>query len=392
MYRIIFILTVFIVFIMNFIIPANSFAQQEEQREMSSEKMLRAKILHIKEITPKVPKWQQRSGQPDQFIEATRLVDVQIIGGEFDGQVLHVRHEEIENTPFNIHIEEGDQVLIWAIVEDGKIANAYIADYARDRYLKFLVGAFILLLAVMGGKKGVKAIITLALTALAIIYILLPLMLKGYNPIALTVLISAAVTVVTFIIIGGLTRKTLTAVVGTVVGVIIAGLLAYYIGTLVQLSGISDEDAQMLMYIPQSIDFDFKGLLFAGMMIGALGAVMDVGISIASAMDEIKKANPQLGAISLAKSGMNVGRDIMGTMANTLILAYTGGAIPMLLLFMAYDTPALKIINMEFIATEIVRAMAGSIGLILAVPVTAVVGGVLLGQQKLSFNKSEKKH
>lgn len=144
---------------------------------------------------------------------------------------MQVRHEEIENTPFNIHVEEGDQVLVWAIIENGKIADAYIADYARDRYLKFLVGAFILLLAVMGGKKGIKAIITLALTALAIMYILLPLMLKGYNPIALTVLISAAVTVVTFIIISGFTRKTLIAVVGTVVGVIIAGLLAYYVGT-----------------------------------------------------------------------------------------------------------------------------------------------------------------
>lgn len=134
----------------------------------------------------------------------------------------------------------------------------------------------------------------------------------------------------------------------------------------------------MLMFIPQQTGFDFRGLLFAGIIIGALGAVMDVSMSISSAMDEIKQVSPGLPRRALIQSGMNVGSDLMGTMSNTLILAYTSGSLPMLLLFFAYDTPLIKIVNLEFIATEIVRALAGSLGLIMAIPITAVAGGYIL--------------
>ncbi len=155
-------------------------------------------------------------------------------------------------------------------------------------------------------------------------------------------LISIAITIVTIFVIGGINSKSIAAIIGTSSGVLIAGIIAYIVGSQVRLTGLSAEEATMLMYIPQGIDFDFRSLLFSGIILGALGAIMDVGMSISSSIEEIHNANQSLTTKELFNAGMNVGKDIMGTMTNTLILAYTGSSIPLLLLFMAYETSMIK--------------------------------------------------
>lgn len=234
---------------------------------------------------------------------------------------------------------------------------------------------------VVGALKGLKAIVTLTITIAIIIKILLPLILMGYNPLWVSIISCAAIITITLIIVSGPNRKTLSAIIGTSGGVIAAGAIAMFVGTLSKLTGLGDEEAQMLVFIPQQIELDFKGLLFAAILIGTLGAVMDVGMSIASSMNEIEKAKPDITSRQLIKSGMNIGRDIMGTMSNTLILAYTGGSLHLMLLLMAYDIPFIEIINQDIIATEVVRAISGSIGLVLSIPLTAVIAGTL-GRQR----------
>jgi len=155
------------------------------------------------------------------------------------------------------------------------------------------------------------------------------------------------------------------------------------------LSGLSHEETQLLLYIPQGIEFNFKGLLFAGIVIGALGAVMDVGMSVASSMFEIKAVSPQISRGDLFRSGMNVGRDIMGTMTNTLILAYLGSSTPLLLLFYAYQISPERILNLDTIVTELVRAFSGSIGLISAIPLTALIATFLVGREEGSEETSK---
>ena len=163
-----------------------------------------------------------------------------------------------------------------------------------------------------------------------------------------------------------------------------AGFLAYLVGNIAKLTGLGDDESQMLLYIPQNIDFNYKGLLFAGIIIGTLGASMDMGMSIASAMHEVREANPKIKRGALIKAGMNIGRDVMSTMTNTLILAYAGGSLQMLLLYMAYDIPFLDIINRDVIASEVVRALAGSIGIIFTIPITALATGFLSEDKKPS--------
>ena len=172
-------------------------------------------------------------------------------------------------------------------------------------------------------------------------------------------------------------KKTLAAIAGTTGGFIIAGTLSYISGKMVNLSGFDSEEATMLRFIPQTISFNFQGILFAGIIIGALGAIMDVAMSIASSMDELHQQKPLINFKEHFRSGINIGKDIIGTMSNTLILAYTGSSIPLMLLFVAYQMPIIRVINLDIIATECVRALSGTIGLAVTIPITVLCSALL---------------
>lgn len=249
----------------------------------------------------------------------------------------------------------------------------------RGRSLLLLLAVFAVLTVIVGGMQGVRTIFTVTLTAGSVIWILLPALLAGYEAVPTTVAVASLVTVVALGSTAGVSAKTLTAIIGTTGGVVAAGVLAVVASDAAQIVVFELEDIQMLAELPDGTSLDYEGVLFAGMIIGALGAVMDVGMSIASAVAELKRVNPHLGVSELVVSGMNVGRDIMSTMANTLILAYTGGAFPLLLFFMAHGTPLGRIMNAEAVTVEIIRMMAGSVGLVLCIPITALAAGVLIG-------------
>ncbi len=304
-------------------------------------------------------------------------VEIKILNGPFRDQEISVYHITGGNPSYDIIVEPGDKVLLEAEVVEGELVSAYIADHIRDTFIYLLIGLFVLLVLLIGGKSGLRSLLSLLITVILIAQVFLPLLFRGYQPLLLAVLLSVLSIIITMIIIGGMNRKTLAAIIGTASGVLVAGVLAYAFGNLTKLTGLSHEETQMLMYIPQETQFNYQGLLFAGIMIGALGAVMDVGMSVASSMFEIKKVSPQISLWDLFRSGMNVGRDIMGTMTNTLILAYLGSSTPLLLLFYAYNVPIQRILNLDTIGTELVRAFSGSIGMVAAIPLTALVAAWL---------------
>jgi len=337
------------------------------------------KELYEKAEVKKVDTISQESGESGFFQE--QLVTVKVLSGKYKGQVFEARNTLSGSPGWDIEVNPGDRVLLYISEENEEVSEVYISDMARASYVNYLVIAFILVLILIGGLKGIKSLLALGLTVLAIYKILLPAILKGSSPLVVTILVLAVVTFLTMFIIGGLTRKSMAATLGTIGGVMIAGLLAILVGDLAYLSGFATEESRMLLFI-DGFEVDMQGLLFAGIIIGALGATMDVAMSIASAIDEVRKANPNLNTWQLIGAGMNVGRDIMGTMTNTLILAYAGGALPLLLLYMAYNTPGMRIFNSELIATEIVRAIVGSIGLVCCVPITASISGVLSKKSK----------
>lgn len=302
-----------------------------------------------------------------------RDFEIQVLNGKYKGSRVVVKEMVDEAMLFYDKTEVGKSVVLQYQEEDNKINDAHIVVGRKDDTLKQVVILFLISIIVVGGLKGIKSLISLVITIVLILKLLLPKLLIGGNPLFWTVIVSVIITVISIIIISGFNKKSLASILGTTFGTIFAGLIAYYYGNAMSLTGAAFEEAKFLMFTPQNVVFDFKGLLFSGIVLGSLGAVMDVSMSIASSIIEIEKANPKLSVVSVFNSGMNIGKDIMGTMTNTLILAYTGTAIYLMLLMMSYDTPMVSILNNDLVVTEILRALSGTIGLIFTIPITAIL-------------------
>lgn len=303
--------------------------------------------------------------------------DVLIKDGPLKGETIKVINTMDQNLAYDIELFEHREIYVFiAYDDDGNVDHGLVYRYRRDKYLLILGLIFLVLMVVVGGAKGVRTLITLSLTLVGIFYMLTGIA-RGGNPIILSMVVCSIIAVVTMFLVTGFNQKAVSAIVGTLGGVLVSGVIAVIVSDYAVLTGLGTTEAQMLMFSQQHIEFDFTSILFASILLGTLGAVMDVCMSIASAINEITEANPFMSTKDLFHSGMNIGKDIMGTMANTLILAYAGTSIFLILVFMMNDIPAFDIINMDAIATEVVRALGGTIGLILSIPLTAYVAAIL---------------
>lgn len=313
-----------------------------------------------------------------------QIVTLKVISGKYKGKIFTIKNETVGNYAYDIVLKKGDKVSVYIREQNGHI-DVFILDYIRENYILYLTVFFLVLLILVGRAKGVKAILTLIFTIFVVIKILLPAILLGYNAIFVTIVLSTIIILFSMFTIAGINNKSISAVIGTIGGVLLAGFIAYFIENKMGLTGFSsDEIAELMMNIPQQIDF--KNLLFPGIVLGALGAIMDVSISIASAVDELSQVNKNLTVKELFSAGMNIGRDIIGTMVNTLILAYAGSAIAMFFLFVMYQSSLNEIINLDIVANEIIRSLAESSGLIISVPLTALVASILIKKDKLNSN------
>lgn len=309
------------------------------------------------------------------------LVSIRLTSGPEAGKVVDTFNFVSTHSAYEIKVNPGDKVIV-AVTHDLGKTSYYVSDFDRFDYVYVLGGLFVLALIVFGGFIGAKSVFVIAFSVLLIFkFFIGQVLAHQYSLTLLTLAVAAVIAMATQIVISGLSKKTLAAVLGTIGGVAIAGLLSMASIKLMHLTGLDSEEA-MLLKASTLANIDFQGVLFAGMVFGALGAVMDVTISIASAVYEVKSVQPAIRFKELVRAGMNVGRDIMGTMSNTLILAYAGSALPLMLLIASQqNAPMLKILNLNLIVTEFARALTGSIGLICAIPLTAMIAAVLLNRE-----------
>lgn len=326
--------------------------------------------------------------------EKVQVVTVEITEGDYIGEEFtteYVLSYDIDGKILAYELEEGDEVTVQIIEETDGTTSATVLDVVRAPYIAIMFVLFLTIVIIVGGKKGFKAILGLIFTILLIYFIMIKGIFKGDHAIKNSVITSIIVIVGTFIIIGdGINKKILTAAIGTFGGVISAGIFALIFNNLAKLTG-AGEDAIQLSINMTAINFNFRQLLFAGIIVSALGACMDVGMSIASSLDEIKMKNPDITWQELFKSGMNIGRDVIGTMTNTLILAYVGGSLNLILLFMASNMDLYEILNKETIAEQIISAIAGSIGVVCTVPITSFVYSILNRDRVIYKKTSENK-
>lgn len=312
----------------------------------------------------------------------SQTIQVKVMNGPYKGQTATI--ENYLSAQFNVYAKAGTRIMLRATVyEDGPNFSVY--NYDRSNLLWGVIGLFMILLCVIGGKKGISALLSLVITLLVVIKVLLPLLLKGFPTLTTTIGVIAFTTIVSFILIDGINRKTCSATAGTILGVILAGGLAHLVGTLGHIGGYQMQEAESLYLIAGSNGgVQITNLLTAGILIASLGAVMDVAMSIASSIHEIHQVNPTLTSFQLFRSGMNIGKDAMGTMANTLILAFTGASLNLMLMIYSYGIPYAQLINTDSIAIEVIRGIAGSIGIVLTVPIVALISSRIEANQTVN--------
>lgn len=298
-------------------------------------------------------------------------------GQEFES--LHLVQLKIDS----MGLKKGDNVITMLEIENNQVKSVNILEYDRRDYIWVLTGIFFISIIILGRMTGLRSLAGLMISVLVIAFYFIPTTVKGNSPVIAAVITCFIATVATFMCMGGFKKKYMAALFGTLGGVSVAAIFSYVFTYAMRLSGSMEHDIRILS-LEMGDSFDFRGLLLAGIMIGALGAVMDVAVSIASAQSELCEAGSVDSVESLFKSGIVIGRDIMGTMTNTLVLAYVGGSLPLLMLITLQKTdyPFLKIVNFDLIATEILRSLCGSLGLVFTIPLTAGAAAFLMRKKK----------
>ena len=271
-------------------------------------------------------------------------------------------------------------IVMQSVAGETTIASVYSQD--REWVIYIFALLYLLALCIIGGKQGIKGCLGLIFTFFCVIFVYLPLVYLGYSPFWSAVFICFLTTLVTMYLIGGPTKKTCAATLGTLTGVVLAGISAWCFSKASGISGYNVSDIETLMTLWNTNRIQVGGLLFSGLLISCLGAVMDVAMSISSAIDEIYKQNSSLTRKELFKAGMRVGRDMMGTDSNTLILAFAGSSVSALLLDYAYDLPYQQIINSNNIGIAIMQGLAGSFGIVLSVPLTVLICTILFHRKE----------
>ena len=301
--------------------------------------------------------------------------------GQYTGQSL-LAHNYI-GPLYGSPLKVGDPVTVLISTYSDGTVSATIYEYNRVWILAGVILAFLLVTVLVGGKTGAKSLLGLGLTVLCLIGILLPALIRGAATVPATFFTCAYVAVVCFTLLSGVDKKSLCAMAGTIAGMALAMAFGMAAQALGRLDGLRLSDVEPLLQLRQTgTPIGLRGLLTAGIIIGALGAVMDVAMSISSALWELKTVHPGLTPRELWRSGMNIGRDMVGTMTNTLILAFLGGSFTLILYLYSLELPIHELLSSAYLSIEVISGIASSVGVILAVPLTAAVASILFGAKK----------
>ena len=319
--------------------------------------------------------------KPEPWSEGLRLgaqlLEVELLSGPYRGRILETPN--YLSAYANVDCSVGTRVIVRLDYDDaGEPYIVSVPNYDRGIVLLGMVGVFALLLLLLGGKKGLMALLGLAYTLAGIWFLLIPAILRGLPSIPCAVAVCALTAVASLLMLTGCSRKTLCAALGCVCGVAAAGLFAWAVGKITPIGGFNMAEAEDLVLRAYDADLEIRGLLISGILIAALGAVMDVAMSISSDCWELREVDPKISSGRLFRSGMNIGRDAMGTMANTLILAFAGASLNTLLLFQVYGYPLIQILNSDSMAVELIQSVAGSVGILLTVPLVALFSARLM--------------
>lgn len=315
---------------------------------------------------------------------ATQQVEVyhlRFLSGAFKNQTRDVVGE-VGSNPYGLQPRAGDKVVVHIQpAADGSPAF-FLESYDRRAAVIALVVLFLLTLIGLMGWQGVKVAFSIGLSLVLIGWVLIPAFLRGLNPVPIAILLGGLLTLLSAGLSTGWNRKSLVTAIGTMGGALVAYIISLFFARWAHLNGLSSEEDRL--FFDKNPLLNPEGLLFAGIIIAAVGVVEDVAVSIASGVSEVKRANPQASLHELFVSGMVVGKDHMAALANTLLFAYVGGALSTLLLYQQFGSSWLKFMNFDNVVDEVIRSLAGTIGLVFTVPITAWLSALVMFKSKMT--------
>jgi uncharacterized membrane protein len=317
----------------------------------------------------------------DNAFRGEQMLTVKVQSGQYKGEELLTYN--YAGPLYGVPLKEGDKVVISISTHANGDHQAVVYEYNRIPALAIVIVLFILATILVGGKTGLKSLVGLFFTVLCLFAILIPWLLKGAPTLPATFAVCVFVALVSFTILGGVHRKTICAFLGTVSGTAIAMAFGLMAQSLTRINGLRISDVEPLLQLRQTgTPIGLRGLLIAGIIISSLGAVMDVAMSISSSLEEIHTANPDLDSRQLFKSGMNIGRDMVGTMTNTLILAFLGSGFVLIIYLYSLGLSFYQLFSSAYASIEVISGISSSIGMILAIQLTALISSVLLARDK----------
>ena len=314
-------------------------------------------------------------------MQGEQQLEVKILSGRFKNQVHSTSNNMMGKMELDKAFVPGDVAFaVLNLTDNGEIAHVQIIDHYRTGKTVLLCVVFILVMLLIMGWMGIKILITFVFSAAALVRILYPMILRGYDPIFGALVITLVITAIIMFLVGGLSRRALVAFLGAASGVIFTSILAFVFTGLFKIHGAVRPFTESLLFSGYG-HLNLAHLFIAGIFIAASGAMMDLAMDVAAAMDEIKKQQSSLTRMSLMRSGFTVARQAAGTMSTTLLLAYSAEYTAMIMTFIAQGVPLENVINMVWVSSEVVHTLVGCFGLMLVAPLTVFAGGMLLTKQ-----------
>jgi uncharacterized membrane protein len=304
---------------------------------------------------------------------------IRVLSGRFAGRELEAVNHLMGRLELDKVFAPGDKVFVVLDLDESgnAVAKANVLDFYRMDIELIVLVLFSLFLLVFAGWTGAKALLSFLFTALMIWKVFLPGMLRGWDPVLTSLGVVAALTAAIILLVGGMNRRGAVAFAGSMAGIGITCVLALAFGSAFRIHGAVKPFSETLLYSGFA-HLDLTKIFLAGIFLASSGAVMDLAMDVAAAMTEIRSKNPNITRKELVLSGFSVGRAVVGTMTTTLLLAYTGSYASLLMAFIAQGVPLANVLNMQYVAAEILNTLVGSFGLVTVAPLTALAGGLLL--------------
>lgn len=318
-----------------------------------------------------------------------QLCDIEILQGKFKGRITSGTNRLSGSLEQDKLFKAGDKILVTIDYTGDEIRVATLVDHYRLNYEILLIGIFVIVLISFAGIVGIKSILSFIFTILAMWKVLIPLFLLGYNPVIVGILTTLILICVIIALVYGIDKKSLAAISGSLAGALVTCFMALFFVSKFKIHGAVMSFSESLLYSGYE-SLNLTEIFISSIFIASSGAVMDVAVDITSAVAEVVEKKPKITKLEAVKSGINVGRSIMGTMMTTLLLAYSGGYIGLLMVFMAQGTPIINILNLKYVSSEILHTLIGSFGLVTVAPFTALASGILLGSKREVIRKDDK--